>query len=228
MSQTIELKGKKRELKAQTNDSLRKEGLAPAILYGVGIDPLPITLDIKEFEKVFKEAGTNSLVNLKLDDDSQHPVLIHEVSRHPVTENAQHADLYQVNLKETVTTNVPLVFIGESFAVKDSGGVLVKNIHEIEIEALPTDLPHQLEVDLSKLKTFEDRILVSDILVPLGVKVLTSPDEIVALASEPMSQEEIEAAEKPAEEALGEIKTEKEIKKAEGEAKQAQEDEIEK
>ena len=81
---------------------------------------------------------------------------------------------------------------------------------------------------MSKLKTFEDRILVSDILVPLGVKVLTSPDEIVALASEPMSQEEIEAAEKPAEEALGEIKTEKEIKKAEGEAKQAQEDEIEK
>lgn len=228
MSQTIELKGKKRQLKAQTNDSLRKKGLTPAILYGAGIDSLPITLDIKEFEKVFKEAGTNSLVNLKLDDDSQHPVLIHEVLRHPVTENAQHADLYQVDLKETVTTNVPLVFIGESFAVKDSGGVLVKNIHEIEIEALPTDLPHQLEVDLSKLKTFEDRILVSDISVPSGVKILTPGDEIVALASKPMSQEEIEAAEKPAEEALGEIKTEKEIKKAEEEAKQSQEVEIEK
>ena len=228
MSQAIELKGKKRELKAQTNDSLRKKGLAPAILYGVGINSLPITLNIKEFEKVFKEAGMNSLVNLKLDDDSQHPVLIHEVLRHPVTENVQHADLYQVNFKETVTTNVPLVFIGESFAVKDSGGVLVKNIHEIEIEALPTDLPHQLEVDLSKLKTFEDRILVSDILAPAGVKVLTSSDEIVALASEPMSQEEIEAAEKPAEEALGEIKTEKEVKKAEEEVKQSQEAEIEK
>ncbi|KKR10333.1 MAG: 50S ribosomal protein L25 [Parcubacteria group bacterium GW2011_GWA2_39_18] len=228
MSQTIELKGQKRELKTQTNDSLRKKGLAPAILYGAGIASLSITLNVKEFEKVFKEAGTNSLVNLMLDDDAQHPVLIHEVFRHPVTESIQHADLYQVNLKETVTTSVPLAFIGESFAVKDLSGVLVKNIHEIEIEALPTDLPHQLEVDLSKLKTFQDRILVSDILVSSGVKVLTSGDEIVALASEPMSQEEIEAMEKPAEEALGEIKTEKEVKKAEEESKKSQEAEIEK
>jgi large subunit ribosomal protein L25 len=228
MSQTTELKGQKRELKAQTNNSLRKKGLTPAILYGAEIKSLPITLNIKEFEKVFKEAGTNSLINLKLDDNSQHPVLIHEVSRHPVTENVQHVDLFEVNLKEKVTTNVPLVFIGESLAVKDLGGILVKNIHEIEIEALPTDLPHQLEVDLSKLKTFEDRILVSDVLVPAGVKILSSPDEIIALASEPMSQEEIEATEKPAEEALGEIKTEKEIKKAEEEAKQSQEAEIEK
>src|SRR3989339_456595 len=189
MSQSIELKGQKRDLKAQTNYSLRKKGLVPAILYGAGIESLPVTLNIKEFEKVFKEAGTNSLVNLKLDDYSLHPVLIHDVFRHPVTDNMQHADLYKVNLKEVVNTSVPLVFIGESFAVKDSGGVLVKNIHEIEIEALPTDLPHQLEVDLSKLKTFQDRILVSDILVSSGVKVLTSGDEIVALASEPMSQE---------------------------------------
>lgn len=223
MTQTIEITAKTRNKSDATNNALREQGLVPAVLYGPGADSLSLVLNTKEIEKVAKEAGENSLVSVKVEGDGSHTVLIHDMSRHPVSGDLLHVDLYKVNLKKVVTAAVPLVFVGDAPAVKDLGGILVKNIYELEVEALPTDLPHQLEVDLASLKAIEDHITIADIKVPSEVKILANASDIIVVVAPPRAQEELEAA---PEEVVGEIKTEREVKKAEAEAKAAEEAEV--
>ncbi len=140
------------------------------------------------------------------------PVLIQEVVKDPLTEKLIHVDFYQPSLEEEIEANIPLVFEGESLAVKDLGGTLVKNIHEVEVKALPQNLSHEIKVDIGKIKTFEDNILIKDLIVSKDVKILKEPDEIVALV---VPRKEIEEElEQPIEEKVEEVeKVEKEAKK---------------
>jgi large subunit ribosomal protein L25 len=124
-------------------------------------------------------------------------------------------------LDEEITATVPLVFEGQALAVKDLGGTLVRNIHELEVKALPQNLPHEIKVDISKLKTFEDNILVKDLIIPKEVKILKTPDETIAFVSEPEKIEE--ELEKPIEEKVEEV--EKVEEKKPSEAKIAEEKE---
>ena len=192
---------------------LRKQGRIPAVVYGPGVKNVSVQVDEKEFKKVFQKAGESSLIELLVDREKK-PVLIHEIQKDPVSDHIIHIDFYQVDLKEEVEVNIPLIFEGTAPAEKDLGGTLVKNILEVEIKALPQNLPHEIIVKIDSLEDFEDHILIKDLVLPKDVKVLKKPDEIVASVLPPQKIEEELAV--PIEEKVEEVeKVEKEKKEEE-------------
>jgi len=203
---------------------LRQNGEVPAVLYGPGIKNMNLAVDAREFAKLFREAGKSSLVSLKVDGEKDSfRILVNDIETDPVSGNIIHADLYQPDLTKEIEAQVPLVFEGDSLAVKDLGGTLVKNISQISVKSLPADLPREIKVDISKLRTFEDTILVKDLAVGDKVQLLKNPDEIVALATPAVKIEE--ELEKPIEEKVEDVgqveKKEKDVvteEEAEGKA----------
>jgi len=196
---------------------LRKKEILPAVLYGHKIKNLNLELNFKEFEKIYKEAGESSLISLNIEDEKQKfLVLIHDIQFNPLTEKPIHVDFYQPLLKEEIEVNIPIIFEGESKAVKELEGTLVKNISEVKVKAKPQSLPHEIRVNIDGLKTFEDNIKISDLKIPAGVKILREPEEIVTSVSPPEKIEE--ELEKPIEEKIEEVEKvekkpeEKEIK----------------
>ncbi len=159
--------------------SIRSNGQIPAVIYGPGVKNFSIEVDEKEFRKVFSQAGESSLIEL-LVDGVKKPVLVNQIQKDPVSDRIIHIDFFQASLKEEVEVMVPLIFEGVAPAEKDLGGTLNKNFLEIEVKALPQNLPHEIKVDVSGLKTFEDHILVQDLIIPANVTVLKKPDEVVA------------------------------------------------
>ena len=183
---------------------LRKQEILPAVLYGPKIKNLNLEVDLKEFEKIYKEAGESSLISLNVEGKKQKfLVLIHQIQFHPITGKPIHVDFYQPSLEEEIEATVPIIFEGEAPAVKTLEGTLVKNISEIEVKAKPTNLPKEIRVSIEKLKTFEDSIKISDLKLPEGVKILRDPEEIVALVTPPEKVEE--ELEKPIEEKVEEV-----------------------
>lgn len=203
----IELQAEKRELIGKSQNSLRKQGFLPSVIYGHDVEAMPIQIKYSDFEKVFKLAGESTLINLKITSpagEKKEPALIKDIQRDPVSEKIIHADFYKVNLKEKIKAKIPLVLVGESEAVK-AGGVLVKTVNEVEVEALPQDLPHELQINISSLQSFGDHILVKDILVSEKVKIEADLEDIVALVQEPR-QEAVEEAVVPSVEDVEVIK----------------------
>jgi len=193
---------------------IREKGIIPAILYGPKIKNIPLEVDLKEFEKVYQGAGESSLIQI-LVGQKKFLVLIHALEIDAISQKPIHIDFYQPKLDEEITATVPLVFEGQAPAVKDLGGTLVRNIHELEVKALPQNLPHEIKVDISKLKTFEDNILVKDLIIPKEVKILKTPQETIAFVSEPEKIEE--ELEKPIEEKVEEVEKVEEKKPSEAE-----------
>ena len=195
-------------------NALRRDGQIPAVAYGPTMESQNLTVVDLDFNKIFNQAGESDLINLKLPlaknkkSDSQLSeiqVLIHEVQKHPLSGDIIHVDFYAPDLTKTVRVAIPLVFIGEAPAVKDLDGILVKNMQEVEVEALPKDLPHQIEVDVICLKNFEDKILISDLPLPQGVAVLADADEVISLVIPPRSEEELAALETAPEEKVEDV-----------------------
>lgn len=174
-------------------NKLRNEGYIPAVLYGKGQEPLSLQVSEKDFNKALKEAGESTLVYVNVDGKA-YPTIINDVAKDPLTDGILHADFYKVRLDEKIKTNVPVIFIGEAAAVKDLGGVFVRNVNELEVEALPQDLPHEISIDISSLKKFGDQILVKDINLGAAVKIEADPEAIVATVQEPISEEELKAS----------------------------------
>ncbi len=190
---------------------VRQNGKIPAVMYGRKETSTPITVDKREFEKIWRDAGESTVITLEGVEEPKE-VLIHEITLNPLTENPDHIDFYVVEKGVKVTAPVQFEFIGEAPAIKNLGGTLVKVMHEIEVEALPKDLPHALTVDISTLETFESRIAIKDIVLPSGVEIHADPEEAIALIAQP--QEEVEEA--PLEEIdLSAIEVEKKGKKEE-------------
>ena len=186
---------------------LRKKDILPAVLYGPEIENLNLELDSKEFDKVYKEAGESSLVSLNVKGQKEKfLVLIHAVQLAPVSGKPIHIDLYQPALKEEVEVAVPIIIEGKSLAVKNLEGTLVKHLLDIEVRALPQKLPKEIKVNVGKLKTFDDYILIKDLQLPEGVKVKRDPEEILISVSPPEKIEE----EKPAEEEKEKVEEKKE------------------
>lgn len=188
MEQLI-LKSEKRENQPAKN--LRREGKLPGVVYGKGKDTTSVSLDRVEFEKAYREAGTSQIITLKIGEDGKKKVLVQEIDWHPVTGIPTHVDFYEISMKEKITTEVPLNFTGDSVAVIEMSGTLVTNRDNLEIECLPGDLPHEIEVDISPLVDFEAAILVKDIKIPQGVEVKNDPEEMVATVEPPRSEEEM-------------------------------------
>ncbi len=195
--------------------SVKEAGWIPAVVYGPGEKNLSIQVEEKEFRKVFKKAGESSLIELSAEGDkSKKLVLVHDLQKDPVSDKIIHIDFLQPSLKKEVEVKIPLVFEGTAPAEKDLAGTLVKNILEIEVKALPQNLPHQIVVNVDSLKTFQDHILVKDLVFPDGVKSMKKSDEIVASVLPPQKIEEELAV--PIEEKVDEVeKVEKEKKEKE-------------
>ncbi len=185
----MELKAEKREILGGKVNALRKQGLIPAELYGHGSKNEHLTVNEKEFMKLFKEAGESTVISLVI-GGKKTPVLIYDVISDSISDKVEHIDFYIVNMDEEIETAVPFEFIGESMAVKAQGGVLVKSMHEIEVSALPAHLPHAIEIDLGVLENIHDSIHVKDIKVKGGVKLLAEPDAVIATVMEQETEEE--------------------------------------
>jgi len=171
---------------------MRTDGMLPAVVYGALGSTEHVALSAKEFEKVWREAGETTVITLS-GADADRAVLVQDVEVDPLYGTPVHVDLYAVKADEVVEVEVPLTFSGVAPAEKELGGTLIKVMHEIEIEALPQDLPHEITVDISSLKSFDDIIHVSDIALPDGVHARMSGDEVVAIVQAPREEAEEEA-----------------------------------
>lgn len=193
-------------------EQLRKDDMVPAVVYGRKIEPRNIALSYLEFSKAYKQAGENTIIELSVGEGKPVNVLIHAVQMSPLKNRFIHADFFQVRMDEEIETHVPLVFIGESPAVREMGGMLMKSIEELPVKTLPSDLPHSLEVDLSTLLTFEDHITVSDIKVSDRVKIDADPNMVIASVIPPRTEAEMETLD---------VKVEADVTKVEGVVKEA-------
>ncbi|KKT50576.1 MAG: 50S ribosomal protein L25 [Candidatus Yanofskybacteria bacterium GW2011_GWA1_44_21] len=190
-NQKVELDAQVRAVLGSGVKALRRQGVLPGVLYGKGLESLNLQIPLKDFSGVLKSAGESTLVYLNLDGKT-YPTIIHDVVYDPVTDEVLHADFYKVRLDEKIKAMVQASFVGESPAVRDLGGIFIRNVNELEVEALPQDLPHEITVDISNLKNFGDQILVKDIKLESGVKLTASEDEIVGTVQEPITQEQLE------------------------------------
>jgi len=191
-------------------DVLRKSGNIPAVFYGAGKETTPISISGIEFKKVWRDAGESSAVKVTTANGAV-DVLIHEVQVDPITSEPIHVDFLVIDMNKKIQVPIPLVFEGVSPAVKNGLGNLVKVLHELEVEALPAQLPHNLTVDISKLEKLDDTILVSDIKLPAGVVSINEGKEVVAsIVAQVEEKEEPVAAPD-----LSEIEVEKKGKKEE-------------
>ena len=191
----ITLNSEKREIFGRKVKLLRSKGLIPANIFGRKIKSEAITVDLKEFEKVFKEAGETQIIDL-----SGKSVLVSNISIDPVTDAYLHIDFRQVDLTEKIEAKVPVEIKGESPAEKQSIGTVVQQIDELEVEALPADLPEKITVDVSGLTDVDQAIYVKDLKVDSKVRVLTDKESIVLKVEPPQKEEEpVVVAEVPAE-----------------------------
>jgi large subunit ribosomal protein L25 len=214
--ETINLHAKPREIFGKQNKTLRKTGLIPVILYGHKIKSMPLVIDKKEFDQIFNRAGQTTLIDLDVEGSDKTKVLVHDVQFDPISDEIIHVDLHQIKMTEKIKTEVPVVTIGESPAVKDLDGSLIINKDKIEIECLPQDLLHEIEVNVEGLKTFEDKICVSDLNIPKNVSVLDNPEEVVVLVNPPRSEEELAELEETVEEKVEDVEVETEKPDEEG------------
>ena len=187
----VKLSAKIRKEKGKNTRILKDSGRIPAVVYGHKIKNILIDVDYKDFQKVLRESGESSLLELEVEGDKEKRlVLVHDLQKDAVTDKFIHIDFFETSATEEVEVEVPLVFEGVSLAIKELGGTLVKNISEIEVKAFPQNLPHEIKVSIDGLNTFEDRILVKDLILPMDVRVLEKPDEIIASVSAPENVEE--------------------------------------
>jgi len=207
----LELLVKTRSELGRNVKKVREQNFIPAVLYGHKIKNLNLYIDYDTFEKIYKEAGESTLIKLKIKDaetNKERVVLIHDLTKDVVTDKFIHIDFKQIKMDKLIKVEVPLVFIGESEAVKSEGGILVKNIHEVEIEALPQDLIHEIEIDISSLKTFDDNILIKDVKIPDNVKLTADPEDSIVSVTMPRTQEELEELEETPTESVEEVDVE--------------------
>src|SRR3989344_1417350 len=183
----LELKAEKRNILGRKVKQLRKNGLVPAELYGHGFENVHLSLPDKDFLKVYEEAGEHAIINIVFEGDSR-AVLIHDVVFPPMTNEVLSVDLYQVRMDEKVKAAVPLEFENESPVVKEKQAILVKNMDEIEVEALPADLPDMIKVDLSRLVNIDESIYVKDL--PKSSKFDFAADPEMAIVSVVAPEEE--------------------------------------
>ncbi|MFH1098769.1 MAG: 50S ribosomal protein L25 [Candidatus Uhrbacteria bacterium] len=167
----------------------RASGSIPAIVYGRSVASFPVTVTAADFMRVFRIAGESTLVELAIEGRVPLSVLIHEITHDPVTSAVTHIDFRAVALDEKITTRIPLRFIGEAPAIK-LGGVVVRQMDEVEVTARPDALVHEIDVDISALAGLDSAIHVRDLRVPSGVTILADQGAIVVAVMEVRAEEE--------------------------------------
>ncbi|MFA5899088.1 MAG: 50S ribosomal protein L25 [Hyphomicrobium sp.] len=187
----IALEAKPRDVLGRKTNKGRKEGLVPAVVYGKGVASKNIWVKLLDFKRLIKKSGESTVIELKIDEKDNRNVLIYDTQKDPVRDNYVHIDFFQVRMDEEIETEVELEYVGEAPAVKELGGVLVKNIDAIEVKCLPADLPGSITVDISSLKTFEDRITLGDLAISKKIELSIDLETVIALVAPPRSEEEM-------------------------------------
>ncbi len=188
----LSLKASERSIIGKKVKHLRKEGKLPAHVFGKGLDTEHITVDTKEFIKLYGEVGATGLVDLKIGEEKVKPVMVKDVQYNPVTDELIHIDFYHVNLSVKVTVPVPVEIIGgeEIETVKSGEAIVLQNIDEVEVEALPTDLIEKIEVNVDSLKNIDDAITVEQLNVDKSkITILTDPETVVVKLAPAVSAE---------------------------------------
>lgn len=218
MAEKITLKAEKRTLLGRKVKQLRDKGLIPVNLYGKKIKSQSLQVNEKEFSKVFDQAGETNVIYLEIEGSKEpRPVLVNNIHLHPVSDLRLHVDFHQVDLTQKVKANVPVDLQGESTAIAE-GAVLVQQFNELEVEALPTNIPESIVFDLSQLKKIGDSLKLSDAKGNKDITFELGPDTIVALLQEAKPEEEVPAPAEEEEAVEGEAPAEGEAP-TEGEAK---------
>lgn len=195
--QALTLNAEARKITGKKVKKLRREGLLPVSLYGKDVTSTALSVKTPEFMKVYGKAGETGLVELKIGEKTT-PTLISDVQIHPVTRAPLHAEFRAVNLKEKIKANVPVELVGESPVVANNIGLLLQTINEVEVEALPADLPEKITVDATKLAEIDQQVTVGELAVPKEVTVLTDASGVVVKVAPAVSEEtkkEMEAEE---------------------------------
>lgn len=216
---THALEAQKRTIRGRKVKNLRKSGFVPGTVYGKGVESLSVQVNRDTLLSLFKEVGETGLVELSVDKTEKRPVLISLIQTHPVTGDVLHVDFRQVNLKEKISAMVPVELVGESPAVKNGIGNLVQQIDEVEVEALPTELPDHFELSIDGLLEIDQALYVKDIVFDAKkIEMLTDTEMIIAKIEGQQAEEvvtpaaETETTETPATEAAPTAEAESEAK----------------
>lgn len=216
----LSLKAQERIILGKKVKNLRKDGKLPGHVFGKGIETEHVTVDKKEFLKVFHLAGETGLIDLKIGAEKVKPVLIREVQHDPISGDVSHIDFYQVNLTQKVTVPIPLVLIGEQpEAVKLGEAIVLQTLNEVSVEALPADLVEKIEIDITPLKAIDDAINVSQLNYDHSKLTIHAEGEsvVVKLAQAVSAETAKLLEEQAAEAAAAQAETEEGAEKAEGE-----------
>ncbi len=216
----LTLKAEKRE-SSEKASALRQEGWLLGVVYGFEMSAQSLKINLKEFQKIYKEAGENTLISLTLEEDGKEKIyasLINEVQRNPVTDALIHVDFYHPSEKQKIEASIPILFEGEAPAVRNFGGTIVREMKEIDVKGLAAELPHEIKVNLEVLENLHDRILVKDLAVDSKLEILSDLESIVATALPAESVEE--ELEKSIEETVGSVEKEEKEEEEEEEEKE--------
>lgn len=191
--ETVNLKAVKRDITGRKVKKLRQNGHMPANVYGKNKASQAIDVVQEDFKVVFRKTGETGLIDLNIDGEKEkRPVLVHDMQLHPVTGDVLHVDFLQVDLKVKITAQIPLVMEGESPAEKSGMGTVVQQMDEVEVEALPANLPENIVVDVSDLTEVDQAILVKDLKVDTSkVEIKDDLEGIVVKVEPPQKVEEV-------------------------------------
>lgn len=193
----LKLTAQKREITGKKVKKLRKQGIIPANVFGKNIKSTAVSLKNDEFLKIYQQTGETEIVDLQIEGEKEtRPILIQNLQKDPVTGDPIHVDLRQIILTEKLTAKIPVEIVGESPAVQQKIGILIQPITEIEIEALPTDLPDKFTVDVSTLANVEDEIKIKDLQIPKDKLEIKMDEELVVAKINPLAAEEVAPAPK--------------------------------
>jgi large subunit ribosomal protein L25 len=216
----IELAVVPREVLGKKVKRLRSEGITPANIYGRGIDSMAVQVSTRELAQTIRVAGRNTLLQVHVHGERKvRPVFVHHVQRDPIKDHLLHVDFYQVSLKDKIRIDVPVVIVGEAPAVGVYHGILLQNLNAVTVECLPTDVPPQIEVDVSGLEEIDDAIHLKDLDIDPDVTLLVDPEMVVAKVAPPRIEEVEEVAEEVEEEVAAE-----EVEEAEAEEEKPEEE----
>jgi len=187
----VKLDAKSREERGRKANKGRREGLVPSVVYGRGVESKSLWVNALDLRRLLRKSGESTIIDLLIDGKDGRNVLIHEIQRNGISGQFTHIDFFQVRMDEQIETEVELVFIGESRVVKESGGILVKNIDKVTVKCLPADLPSHIDVDVSIIDSFEKHLTIGDLKVSDKVELDIDPETVVALVTPPRTEEEL-------------------------------------
>ncbi|MSU26152.1 MAG: 50S ribosomal protein L25 [Candidatus Levybacteria bacterium] len=214
------LQAQKREIVGKKVRKLRREGFIPANIYGKSVISTSIQIKEEDFNPLFKEVGQTGLIDIEINGEKK-PVLVQNYHKEPLSRKVLHVNFYQVNLKEKIKSMIPVIMVGIPIAVSEKIGLLLQPISEVEVEALPAELPEKFEINVEHLSEIDDQVTVEDIKAPEGVTIISELSQIVAKIDDLISDETKELIAEEA--AAAETATEEENTSGEEEALKTEE-----